>query len=336
MPSPLPPAIDRLSPMPRTILGYVVRFTGKHQIGMAVLSIAVFALSAVPLELQRRIVNGVVEKGPLNTVLLLAAGYAVVALAEQSLKLALNVYRGWVAESSVRELRQRMRVGLDAHSAGPQSTADAGVEISLMIDEAEPVGGFVGISLSEPLLQVGILVNVIGYMLVLEARLALLGLVFFLPQLVFVPLIQGAINRRAATRILVKREISEAIVESVPADARGWALAEAPIQNVFTLNMGIYKLKFSLNLLMNLMYHLSVAVALSVGGWLALKGRFEIGTVVAIVGGLGKLNDPWGDLVNWVREFSVVGVKYRLFADAVTRLVANGHRADAGPVRAAT
>jgi hypothetical protein len=37
---------------------------------------------------------------------------------------------------------------------------------------------------------------------------------------------------------------------------------------------------------------------------------------VAIVGGLGKLNDPWGDLVNWAREFSVVAVKYRLFAEA--------------------
>jgi hypothetical protein len=38
---------------------------------------------------------------------------------------------------------------------------------------------------------------------------------------------------------------------------------------------------------------------------------------VAVVGGLGKLNDPWGDLVNWARELSVVAVKYRLFAEAV-------------------
>ena len=38
--------------------------------------------------------------------------------------------------------------------------------------------------------------------------------------------------------------------------------------------------------------------------------------MVAIVSGLGKLNDPWGDLVNWAREFSVDSVKYRLFADA--------------------
>ena len=39
--------------------------------------------------------------------------------------------------------------------------------------------------------------------------------------------------------------------------------------------------------------------------------------MVAVVSGLGKLNDPWGDLVNWGRELSVDSVKYRLFADAV-------------------
>ena len=39
--------------------------------------------------------------------------------------------------------------------------------------------------------------------------------------------------------------------------------------------------------------------------------------MVAVVSGLGKLNDPWGDLVSWGREFSVDTVKYRLFTDAL-------------------
>jgi len=74
-------------------------------------------------------------------------------------------------------------------------------------------------------------------------------------------------------------------------------------------------------------------VALGVGGWLALEGRIEVGTVVAIVGGMGKLNDPWGDLVNWGRELSVVEVKYRLFVDALERLSGVGHaRSWGGPV----
>ena len=121
---------------------------------------------------------------------------------------------------------------------------------------------------------------------------------------------QQAINRRAGERITTLRKVSGDIVDTgVPAD-KG-------IEHVFALNMGIYKIKYSMNMAMNLMYALAVAVALGVGGWLAVAGRIEVGTVVAVVSGLGKLNDPWGDLVNWAREWSVDSVKYRLFADAV-------------------
>jgi len=305
--------------VPRSIIDYVLRYTGKHQLGLAALSIAVFLLSAVPLELQRRIVNAIVEHGAFTTVFWLALAYPGVALAEQSLKLVLNVYRGWVAEDAVRMLRTT--VGSSAEVAAGEATADdTGVEISMILDEVEPIGGFMGISVSEPLLQGGILASVIGYMLFLDAELALVCLAFFLPQMVFVPLLQAAINRRAQSRILTKRGISGRIISSAAASTHQWAWAKEPIERVFTLNMGIYKLKYSMNMLMNLMHHSSVAVALCLGGWLALEGRIEVGTVVAMVGGLGKLNDPWGDLVNWARELSVVNVKYRLFADVVNRI----------------
>ena len=304
--------------MPSTIIGYAFCRTGKHQAGLAVLSIAVFLLSAVPLELQRRIVNTIVDHGTFATILWLAATYAGVALTEQSLKLALNVYRGWVAEASVRSLR--ITAGDTAEAARETTAADAGVEIAVILEEVEPIGGFTGISVSEPLLQGGILVSVLGYMLYLDLGLTLLVLVFFLPQLVFVPLIQAAINRRAQARILTKRGLSGDIVKAAGGANGSWEWATAPIAHVFALNMGIYKLKYTMNLLMNVMHHSVVAVAFGVGGWLALEGRIEVGTVVAIVGGIAKLNDPWGDLVNWGRELSVVEVKYRLFVDALRRL----------------
>ena len=57
------------------------------------------------LELQRRIVNGLTHKAAFETIAWLALCYAAVALAEQLLRLSLNIYRGWVAESTVRRLR---------------------------------------------------------------------------------------------------------------------------------------------------------------------------------------------------------------------------------------
>jgi len=79
--------------LPRTIIGYVIRKSGFHQLGLAALSAGVFGLSAVPLELQRRIVNDAIKSGATRTILWLAIAYAGVALLEQSFKLALNVYR---------------------------------------------------------------------------------------------------------------------------------------------------------------------------------------------------------------------------------------------------
>jgi len=299
--------------LPRTIIGYVIRNSGVHQLGLATLSAAVFGLSAVPLELQRRIVNDAIKSGATRTILWLAAAYAGVAVLEQSFKLALNVYRGWVGEGAVRTLRQTIHDASnpqDGQAADTKDSAEVGTHTAMVVAEAEPIGGFVGMAISEPLLQAGILVSVIGYMTFLEPWTLVLCAAFLLPQMLFVPPMQQAINRRAGARITTLREVSGGIVDT-------GAPAEAGIEHVFTLNMGIYKIKYSMNMAMNLMYSLTVAVALGAGGWLAVSGRIEVGTVVAVVSGLGKLNDPWGDLVSWAREWSVDSVKYRLFADAV-------------------
>ncbi len=305
--------------LPRTIMGYVLQKSGGHQAALAMLAVTVFGLSAVPLELQRRIVNDAIGRGAVDTIFLLALAYAGVAILEQSLKLILNVYRAWVSETAVRALRRTLHVRRASLEAGALPPNVTGVKIAMIVEEAQPIGGFVGISISEPLLQGGILVSVIGYMIYLEPWMATLCPLFFLPQLVFVPLMQWAINRRAEARIRTMREVSSGIAGAA-VDVLDVPSESERIDRVFMLNMGIYKFKYSMNLAMNLMYYFSVAAALGVGGWFAVEGRLEVGTVVAIVSGLGKLNDPWGDLVNWGRELSVVGVKYRLFSDVVNGL----------------
>ena len=299
--------------MPSRLFGYVWTTSARHQAALAALSAAVFLLSTVPLELQRRIVNDAVARGMTGLIVGLAVAYAGVALLEGAVKLALNVYRGWVSEQAVLRLRRSIGA-LTGHAVAAEDRALAeGVEISMVLSEAEPIGGFIGISLSEPLLQGGILLSVFGYLLYLEPWLALLSVAVFSPQLVFVPLMQRAINRCASERIQELRAVSGGIVGATGAsDAQN-----GHFDHVFRLNMGIFKIKFTMNFLMNLMHHLGVAAALGIGGWLAARGQIEVGTVVAFVSGLGKVNDPWGDLVNWFREMTVVDMRYRMVSDAM-------------------
>ena len=140
-------------------------------------------------------------------------------------------------------------------------------------------------------------------------------------------MMQRAINLRARERIRTLREVSGEIVGASGGGTGLVAAQEERISHVFRVNMGIYKLKFTMNFLMNLMHHLGVATALGVGGWLAVQGRLEVGTVVAFVSGLAKVNDPWGDIVNWFREMTVVGMRYRMVADAERWLSRRGEGA---------
>lgn len=177
--------------LPRSIAGYVWKSTAAHQVALSLLSIIVFGLSTLPLEIQRRVVNNAIRAGAADTILWLAGAYAAVALAQNGVKLGLNVYRGWVSEASVRCLRRIILEPANAHAGGSASHKEPGVEVAMVLSEADPIGGFVGISMSEPLLQGGILLSIIGYMTWLEPWMAILSVAYLVPQLFFVRCCNG-------------------------------------------------------------------------------------------------------------------------------------------------
>ncbi|MFK8254021.1 ABC transporter transmembrane domain-containing protein [Ancylobacter terrae] len=304
--------------MPATLPGFVLRFGFAHQVALSVLSVAVFLLEMVPLEIQRRIVNDAFKGGEYRTILVLALIYAGVAFGQGLIKLAMNIYRNWLGEKAVRSLRLTVETLARRAPADGSGARAVGIETSLMLAEAEPIGGFVGSFLSEPLVQGGILVSIFGYMVYLQPAMALVALLVFIPQIVFVPIMQAAINRRVASRIATLREVSGGMVAEV-ADTEGTPgrLQRRRIDTVFALDMGIFKLKFSMNFLMNLLNHIAVAGVLAVGGWFVVNGQTEVGTVVAFLSGLSRVNDPWGGLVDWFRDLAVTLTKYRLVASAV-------------------
>lgn len=316
--------------MPATLWAYIREASGRDQVFLSILTVLVFLLTLAPLELQRRVVNDAIGPRDLRAILLLCLAYVVVVLVQGGLKLWLNIYRARVSEQAVRQLR------LLAHKLSGEAArlpsddvavdgAREGVKISVVLAEVDPVGSFIGLSVSEPLLHGGILLSVFGYMVFLQPLMALACLGVFLPQLVFVPLMQRTINRRTKSRIKILREVSVDIVNKAgnsaevpePAAAEPDDTYERRTERIYHLDMHIFRLKFTMNFLMNAMQHLAVAAILFVGGWLVVEGRTEVGTVVAFISGLDRVNDPWGDLVNYFREMTSAGVKYRLVATAL-------------------
>jgi ABC-type multidrug transport system fused ATPase/permease subunit len=303
--------------LPGSVFRYVLATSGAHQLMLVALTISIFLIEIVPLELQRRIVNDLVKNRPYRWVIILCAVYAGVVLVQGGTKLVLNVYRGWVGERAIRDLRRRVHAVIEAPTTSSPAAEAQGIAVSMIVAEVEPIGGFVGESVSEPLLQGGILLSVLAYLIHVDPWMALGAFALFVPQFLFVPLMQAAVNRRAGARIRVLRQLGIGVIDQTNGRFRA---DEQRIDRVFALDMGIFRLKFTMNFLMNLCSHLQIISALLIGGWWVYTDRLEIGGVVAFISGISRLNDPWGDLVNYFRDLTVTQVKYRLLANAVNEL----------------
>jgi ABC-type bacteriocin/lantibiotic exporter with double-glycine peptidase domain len=311
--------VERASVDGAYVSGNLYRFiwaiSGRAQILLALLSVWIFLLDLVPLELQRRIVNDAIGNKEFSELIWLCGIYAVTALMQGLSKLTWNVYRNSVGEATSRRLR------LDTFAAAlrhpePDATAKEGVGVSIIMSEADPVGLFVATSVSEPVLHGGVLISVFIYLIYLQPWMALVALVLFVPQCAFVPLVQNAINRRTEARIRVMRGLSTNIVAET---AEGVLERESRsyrqrVGSIYSLNMQIYRRKYAMNFLINVLYHLGTVGILFVGGWFVMQGRTEVGTVVAFISGLTKVNDPWNDLVTFFRDMTNARVKYRLIA----------------------
>ncbi len=238
--------------MPNGLFTYIWKVSGGRQLWLSVLSIAVFLVDLVPIELQRRLVNAATERRRWSLIVLLGLAYVAVSLTQGSLKLGFNVLRSAISEGATRKLRLLTRPRAVAPAKGQAEAVHQGVHVSL-VAEADPVGGFVGMSISEPLLHGGVLLSVFGYMLVLQPWMALVCLGVFVPQLAFLPVMQGTINRRTKSRIQLLREVSVEIVDSAGdgSDDSADAVFRENASRVYEVNMSIFRIKFTMNFLMN-------------------------------------------------------------------------------------
>lgn len=307
--------------MPLTLFGFVRRVSGGSQFRVSCLAIVVFILTTAPLEMQRRILNAAVLDGNVRLVIGLALVYAGIVLTEGLVKLLMNIYRGWIGEKAVRILRLSASALVDSMPEQHTSAGIQGVEISLILPEPEPIGDFVGTSVSEFVLQAGTLLSAFAYMFFVHQVLAFTCLLIFLPQVVLVPVMQAAINRRVQSRINVLRQASVGVLaaEVGETEIERALKQELRFAEIFSLNLGVVKLRYSMHFLMNITHNFAKIVVLGIGGWYVINGEAEVGTVVAFVSGLNNVHDPWGGLVTWYEDMMVTTARYRTFVAAMLK-----------------
>jgi ABC-type multidrug transport system fused ATPase/permease subunit len=301
-------------PLPASLYRLIWQVSGRLQLRLCALTLAVVLLSAVPLELQRRIIDDALGANHHGLLALLATLYLVTILVQGGLKYTLNLSRGRVVEEVNLTLRE-----LIYRRTPPRGDAGAGVEsgtiVSMVAAEVEDLGGFAGEGVSLPLQEAGTALVVTGYLLWLEPLIASIAVLLYLPQLIVVPRVQRIVNLYARGYAKFVRLLGEHIVREHETGVTGPRAArrfQRLVAAIYGARMRVYRLKYFLTFFGNFLDATGPLMVLTVGGLLVLHGLTEISTLVVFISGIQRMVDPLGELVNFYRTAAMTFVRYDL------------------------
>jgi ABC-type multidrug transport system fused ATPase/permease subunit len=313
--------------MPLSLYRYVWLVSHRRQIVLCSATVVVALIAMVPLEIQRRIVDHAIAEARLSYLLLLCGAYLGVILVQGGIKYFLNIYRGRTVEEVARALRltiyarTRSRATDDAEVSAHAAT-EQGTVVAMVAAEVEDLAGFVGDSISAPLLQIGTAATVLGYLFWVEPLIAAFAIIVYLPQLFVVPLGQKRINFWAATHARLIRYLGDLIVAPYgrgtgPGGADQMDRFVGIAKQTFDSRIHVYRIKFFLTFFGNFLDAIGPLAILLIGGLLVIRGHTQMSTLVVFISGFQRVADPWDQLTAFYRTLSNARVKYRLIVDAL-------------------
>ena len=289
------------------------RASAGRQVILILLSLAIAALAAVPLEFQRDIINHLTSANVgVERLLTLGAGMLAVILLSLALKWVLGYRAGTLGEDLIRLIRQRLLVrASDLNQT--QASFRKGTMSTAVSAEAEELGKFAGGAFSDPVVQIGTLISVIGYISSTQPGLGLIAFSMIVPQIVIVLVSQRRVNVFVAERVRILRKSTDQLttedIEAVSADIN------ALFDDIYETRRRMFIWKLSAKFLLSVINGAGTVGILMLGGWLVLQGRTDVGTVVAATSGLSRIQGPTAFLIAYYRQVSANRIKFELMLE---------------------
>ena len=261
-----------------------------------------------------------VQLGRLSYLFALSGLFLLLVLINGLFKYAVNMRKGALGE----RLLQRLRFDLFSALLGSGPEALRRIKPSeaatVIKDEVEPIGGFVGDAFVLPVFLGGQALTALAFILMQNVALGLIALSMILVQAILIPRLRREQIRLGRQRQIVSRafagKIGE-IVESIGEIANhGTSAVEKSqvserLEQLFGIRYELYRRKFAIKTLNNLLAQFTPFLFYAAGGYLALTGRLEIGQLVAVIAAYRDLPAPVKELIDWDQQRLDVEAKFQ-------------------------
>jgi putative ABC transport system ATP-binding protein len=264
-----------------------------------------------------------------RTSMLFALSFVYLALVVVNglFKFYINTYKGRLGERMLRRIRFEL---VDRVLRFPPSVFKRvkAAEVATMVkDEVEPLGGFIGDAFVQPALLGGQALTALVFIVIQNFWLGAIAVAIVAVQAIVIPRMRRRLIRLGRERQLTARELSGRVGEIVDGigtihihDTSNYERADiaARLGHIFKIRYDLYQWKFLVKFLNNFLASVTPFLFYSIGGYLALKGSLDIGQLVAVIAAYKDLPGPLKDLIDWDQSRQDVQVKYQQVVEQFT------------------
>ena len=341
--------------MDKSLFRYIWRYSRRDQLIICAVVLASLPFYFASLDLPRRIVNEAIQgrafEGGRTTAPFLALSFdlpgwlgggtivlsegfpldrlgllfglsglfLVFVLINGAFKYWINVAKGALGERMLRRMRFDLFALVLRFTPEALRTVKATETATIIKDEVEPIGGFIGDAFITPVFLGTQALTALAFIMVQNVWLGLMAVAVIGIQFTVIPKLRRELLRLGKKRQIASRRLAGRVgevldgIEAVHVhNAYAWERAEIGhrLFELFDLRFKIYRRKFSVKFLNNLLAQVTPFLFYAIGGYLALQGSLDIGQLVAVIGAYRELPPPLKELIDWDQQRLDVQVKY--------------------------
>ena len=270
--------------------------------------------------MQKRIINEAIKLRAFDLLLMYCGFYLADVVAAGGLKFVIGYLQTIIGQTALSDMRKALYRHVLTLPLGFFRKTQPGMVVQSFAAELATAGDFVGMAVAVPITSILSLLAFTAYLLWLNPLLALVSFAIY-PFAVFIlPVLQRRSNLQNKKRVDASRDFSGRIAEAISGiheiqgnaayrlENRKFETLVNRLQNIrITWNLYRQAMKVSSNFFTNF----SPFVIFLLGGYLTMKGRLELGALVAFLSAQEKLFDPWRELIDVYQSYQEASVSYQ-------------------------
>jgi putative ABC transport system ATP-binding protein len=320
----------------RSLFGFILRYSKRDQLLIVPLVLLTMLVYYLSLDLPKTIINQAIQGdgfpepdgqirwfgfdlGRIEYLLALSVLFLGLIVVNGWLKFQINTMKGWMGERMLRRLRYALFDYILRFPLQRFRRVKSAEMATMIKDEVEPLGGFIGEAFITPLFLGGQALTAMFFILYQHVSLGMIALGIVGVQAWLIPRLRRRLLELGRERQLTARALAGRIAESVDGvaeihanDTSNYERAEisARLGRIFRIRFEFYQRKFLIKFLNNFLSQVTPFLFYAVGGYLVIVGSLDIGALVAVIAAYKDLPGPVKELIDWDQQRMDVQIKY--------------------------